>query len=78
MTGAQHFQQSDEKLMSVSDLAEARLNEVIKPDLINQYGSVVMFSSVIGTGQRCEPTHTQSSGPGEICPGPNGCTVHRQ
>ena len=29
----QQFQQSDEKLVSVSDLAEARLNQVIKPEI---------------------------------------------
>ena len=31
--GVQEFQQSDEKLMSVSDLIEARLNQVIKSEL---------------------------------------------
>ena len=31
--GVQEFQQSDEKLVSVSDLIEARLNQVIKSEL---------------------------------------------
>ena len=31
--GVQEFQQSDEKLVSISDLIEARLNQVIKSEL---------------------------------------------
>ena len=39
----QQFQLSDEQLTSVSDLAEARLNQVIKPEISVWIGGNVFF-----------------------------------